>query len=72
MDKSGARCMRVKHSTSTARHVSIVSYKHGQEPIRLYKLSQVFKNCYNMVLVLQYSPSFRPHGDKAADHQNQL
>ena len=31
-----------------ARRVSIVCYKHGQEPIRLHELSQVFMNAvYN-------------------------
>ena len=37
--------MHRKHSKSTARRVSIVRYKHGQEPIRLHKLSSVFKEC---------------------------
>ena len=30
MDQSGARCMRVKHSTSAARRVSIVWYQSGK------------------------------------------
>ena len=42
MDQSGARCMCVKHCKSSMCSVSIVSCKHGQEPIRLHKLSQVF------------------------------
>ena len=46
MDQSGARCMRMKHSKSAARRVSIVWYKHGEEPIRLHKFFQVFKNDY--------------------------
>ena len=44
-DQFGARCMRMKHSKSAGHRVSIVGYKHEQEPIRLHKLSQVFKNC---------------------------
>ena len=49
MDQSGARSM--KHSKSTARRVSIVWFKHGQEPIRLHKLCEVFKNAsYNPML----------------------
>ena len=52
MDQSGVRCVRVKHSKIAARHVSILLYKHGQEPIRLHKLSQVFKNYY-------YLPAFK-------------
>ena len=36
----------VKHSKSTACRVSIEPYKHRQEPIRLHKLSQVFKGAY--------------------------
>ena len=41
MDQSGSRCMRMTHP----KRFSIVSYKHRQEPIRLSKLSEVFKNC---------------------------
>ena len=40
MDQCGARYMRMKHSKSAARRVSIVWHKHRQEPIRLQKLSQ--------------------------------
>ena len=36
--------IRMNHSKSAARRVSIVSYKRGQELIRLHKLSQEFKN----------------------------
>ena len=36
--------MRVNIPRAPARRVSIVSHTHGQEPIRLHKLSQVFKN----------------------------
>ena len=44
MDQSSQVCAWWKHSKRAASRVYIVWYKHGQEPIRLHKLSQVFKN----------------------------
>ena len=53
MDQSGGLVRAHETFQERRGRVSIVWYKHGQEPIRLYKLSQVFKNCYSKTAVDQ-------------------